>query len=77
LKYIVTGGAGFIGSCLVNKLLINKHKVIVVDDLSLGTKDNVPNDVDFTRTFDGIGNTYESILPYVLPLSSTMYRKDR
>ena len=36
MKIIVTGGAGFIGSCLVNRLLSTNNKVIVVDDLSSG-----------------------------------------
>ena len=33
MKYIVTGGAGFIGSNLVNRLLIDEHEVIVIDNL--------------------------------------------
>lgn len=37
----VTGGAGFIGSNLVDKLLENGHEVLVVDDLSLGKKENL------------------------------------
>ena len=34
MKYIVTGGAGFIGSNLVDKLLVDGHQIIVVDNLS-------------------------------------------
>jgi UDP-glucose 4-epimerase len=38
---IVTGGAGFIGSHLVERLLAEGHRVAVVDDLSTGTLDNL------------------------------------
>ncbi len=37
----VTGGAGFIGSHIVNYLLDNNHEVIVLDDLSGGFEENV------------------------------------
>ncbi|RLD23853.1 MAG: UDP-glucose 4-epimerase [Bacteroidetes bacterium] len=38
---LVTGGAGFIGSHVVGYLLSNGHKVVVLDDLSCGLKENV------------------------------------
>ena len=41
MKIIVTGGAGFIGSNLVDRLIEENHKVIVIDDLSFGKEENI------------------------------------
>lgn len=38
---LVTGGAGFIGAHVVNDLIVLKHEVIVLDDLSGGFEENV------------------------------------
>jgi len=38
----VTGGAGFIGSHVADALVAAGHRVLIVDDLSSGRKDNVP-----------------------------------
>ncbi len=38
---LVTGGAGFIGSHLVERLLRDGHRVVVVDDLSTGNRENL------------------------------------
>ena len=40
-KVAVTGGAGFIGSNLVSRLIAEAHEVVVVDDLSTGLFSNV------------------------------------
>ena len=39
VKCIVTGGAGFIGSHLVDRLILENHDVAVIDNLSLGNND--------------------------------------
>ena len=41
LRYLVTGGAGFIGSHLTERLLSEGHHVVVVDDLSTGRRSNL------------------------------------
>jgi len=41
MKVLVTGGAGFIGSHLTDKLVEKNHKVVVVDNLSTGKKENI------------------------------------
>lgn len=42
----VTGGAGFIGSHVADALVAAGHRVLIVDDLSTGSKENVPSDSD-------------------------------
>jgi UDP-glucose 4-epimerase len=41
MKILVTGGAGFIGSHIVDAYLENGHQVVVVDNLSTGRRENV------------------------------------
>jgi UDP-glucose 4-epimerase len=41
MRYLVTGGAGFIGSHLCERLLADGHSALVLDDLSTGRYDNI------------------------------------
>jgi nucleoside-diphosphate-sugar epimerase len=41
MRYLVTGGAGFIGSNTVDELVRRGHSVVVLDDLSSGKEDNL------------------------------------
>ena len=41
MRVVVTGGAGFIGSHLVDRLVADGHEVVALDDLSSGKRENV------------------------------------
>ena len=41
MRYVVTGGAGFVGSNLVKSLVKGGHDIIVIDNLVNGKKENL------------------------------------
>ena len=49
MRILVTGGAGYIGSVVVEKLLERKDSVIVLDDLSVGHLEAVPKEARFVK----------------------------
>lgn len=49
-KILVTGGAGFIGSNLVDRLIEEDHEVVVLDNLSSGSKENLNPKAKFIET---------------------------
>ena len=68
MRVLVTGGAGFIGSHVVDQLLRRGHEVAVVDNLSTGKRKNVPEEASFyemdIRT--GCLEVFEEFRPEVL-----------
>ena len=52
-KYLVTGGAGFIGCNLVRYILEKGHDVVVVDNFSTGKRENVADFIDKVEFFEG------------------------
>lgn len=47
MRVLVTGGAGFIGSHIVDRLIARGHSVTVVDNLSAGKREHIPLAADF------------------------------
>lgn len=68
-KYLVTGGAGYVGSVVTAHLLEAGHEVTVLDDLSTGFREAVPDGADFVegRVQDAarhIGPSYDGVLHF-------------
>ena len=49
MKILVTGGAGFIGSHLVDRLIKEGHRVVIIDNLSTGRKENLNSKAKFYK----------------------------
>ena len=64
-KYIVTGGAGFIGSHITDALIERGDEVTVLDNLSSGSPENVNKKAIFVqgdiRELDGIENIIHNV----------------
>lgn len=67
MRVLVTGGAGFIGSHIVDQLIASGHEPAVVDDLSSGTPDNIPSDVPLHRVdirdTEGLRKAFDEFRP--------------
>lgn len=49
MRLLVTGGAGYVGSVVATRLLELGHQVVVLDDLSTGNREAVPDGAEFVR----------------------------
>ncbi|MFI2671124.1 UDP-glucose 4-epimerase GalE [Streptomyces albidoflavus] len=68
-KYLVTGGAGYVGSVVAQHLLEAGHQVVVLDDLSTGFREGVPAGAEFIegRIQDAarwLDATYDGVLHF-------------
>ncbi len=64
-KILVTGGAGFIGSNIVDALIEKGHEVLIIDNLSTGRKENINPRAKFfeadLRNYDEIHPIFEGV----------------
>lgn len=69
MKILVTGGAGFIGSHIVDLLIENKHDVSIVDNLSTGRKENINKMAEFycvDINSNGLEEVFQRVQPEVV-----------
>lgn len=68
MKVLLTGGAGFIGSHVAEHLLVRGHEVAIVDNLSTGKKENVPEGARFYEQDirEGCAEVFEDFAPQAL-----------
>jgi UDP-glucuronate decarboxylase len=80
MRVVVTGGAGFLGSHLVRRLLSQGHEVIAVDDLRTGDRANLPDHpaLEFVRhdVTQPYAFTCERIYNLACPASPPWYQAD-
>jgi len=83
MKILLTGGAGFLGSHISNKLIENNHNVTVLDDLSTGSLSNIKNlksNTNFTFIEHDVRKSYmidvDAILNFACPASPVAYQLD-
>ena len=68
MRILLTGGAGFIGSHVAKALLERGHEVAIVDDLSTGKRENIPEGAVFYEADvrSGCGEVFEDFGPEAL-----------
>jgi UDP-glucose 4-epimerase len=73
-RYLITGGAGFIGSHLAERLLADGHSVAVLDDFSTGRIENISHllvNPHFQMVRDSVEN--ESIVGLLMASCDAVY----
>ncbi len=68
MRILLTGGAGFIGSHVADQLLARGHEIAIVDNLSTGKRENVPEGAAFYELDirSGCAQAFEEFEPEAL-----------
>ncbi|WP_338834325.1 UDP-glucose 4-epimerase [Moorella humiferrea] len=67
MRILITGGAGFIGSHVVEQCLAVGHEVVVIDDLSSGKKENLPPGVPLYQVDVADAGAVQQVFALVRP----------
>ena len=60
MRYLVTGGGGFIGSHITDRLLADGHQVRILDNFSTGKHENIPDSADVEVVEGDVGD-YDTV----------------
>jgi nucleoside-diphosphate-sugar epimerase len=73
MKFLITGGAGFIGSHIVDKLLINGHTVRVIDNFSTGNRENLSGSINKIELLEGDIRSIDSVIAAVKSIDAVIH----
>ena len=60
-NYLITGGAGFIGSSIAKALINRGDKCTIIDNLSTGIENNIPNESEFIKFECSLESEYSKL----------------
>lgn len=74
MKVLVTGGAGFIGSNIVEELLKKGYQVKVLDNFSTGRRENIQNFLDQLELIEGDIRSYHTVSQAVTGVDAILHQ---
>jgi len=77
MRYLVTGGCGFIGSNLVKRLRMNGNRVMVADNLLTGKRESIDQDIPLVNdTKEALSERFDGVFHLGMPSSTYMLREN-